>query len=575
MNKTLVSLKVVYGKLVREFLQESGIHGMKIFLSTSAIRYAKHLWFIFLSSLIIVTHVIIINLIKEFLDQPTEVRLSTKLVHVANSPFPAVAICGANKISRRKMMRFAEQVYEAQQRFQPDLLATNVSEMAEHLKLLTGFFLYPLDTYTDNDPRLDQLHNILTSMYNGSEYPTRDILFDLSPDCPELIMSGMVFGKPINITKYFQKRSISVGACCLFNYRRDTYTTNSMRAAFTKANSKLLENVTFESNSLLSSVQFVLHSDSNDFWHTEFASYAFRLYFFLQNDYPTVMTNTLGEILVNRRTLVEIAIQPTFYEASDAIRNFRPELRQCYFKDEGERLLNKSYYSHDECLLICRMQSMQRYCGCVSPFLAPPLINASVCTLLQLPCLSNWLRVFNQWSYFEYVDPPDGFDKCNSCMPTCEGVDYKTYLNYLPLRKKHGNDTYTFGLLEGLTSDEPLALVKLFFKQLYAESTYIDIVGDWVALLSRFGGILSLFYGFSILSYVEIFYFMSGKWFVLIYRAWQLAYIPKERRDSRALEKSAENRVYSLYWNELQPKTVMLERYPKNIKWQNRYDDSY
>lgn len=148
---------------------------------------------------------------------------------------------------------------------------------------------------------------------------------------------------------------------------------------------------------------------------------------------------------------------------------------------------------------------MQRYCGCVSPFLAPSLINASVCTLLQLPCLSNWLRVFTQWSYFDYVEQPHGFDKCNTCMSTCEGVDYKTYLNYIPLRKKTGNDTYTFGLLcvtefmrhfvvftlfvcyrEGLNSDEPLALVKLFFKQLYAELTYIDIVGDWVTLLSEY-----------------------------------------------------------------------------------------
>ncbi|XP_014094646.2 sodium channel protein Nach [Bactrocera oleae] len=575
MIKTFVSLRKLYGKLVREFLQESGIHGLKIFLSTSPIPFAKHLWFIFLSSIIIVTHVIIINLIIKYLDQPTEVRMSTKLVHVANSPFPAVAICSANKISRHKMMRFAEQVFAAQERLQPNLLAKNVSEMAEHLKLLTGFFLYPLDRYSDSDPRLGQLHNILTSMYNGSEYPTREILFDLSPDCPELIISGMVFGKTVNITKYFEKRSISVGACCLFNYRRETYTTNSIRSAFTKANSMLLENVTFESNSLLNSVQFVIQSDSNDFWHTEFTSYAFRLYLFLQNDYPTVMTNTMGEILVNPRTLVEIAIQPSFYEASHAIRNFSPELRHCYFKDEGERLLNKSYYSHDECLLICRMQSMQRYCGCVSPFLAPSLINASVCTLLQLPCLSNWLRVFTQWSYFDYVEQPHGFDKCNTCMSTCEGVDYKTYLNYIPLRKKTGNDTYTFGLLEGLNSDEPLALVKLFFKQLYAELTYIDIVGDWVTLLSRFGGILSLFYGFSILSYIEVFYFMSGKWLVLIYRAWQLAYIPKERRDNQLLEKSAEKRIFSLYWSELQPKTVMLQKYPKNIKWQNHYDDSY
>ncbi|XP_054083092.1 sodium channel protein Nach [Zeugodacus cucurbitae] len=566
MTNSSIYLKKIYKKLVREFLQESGIHGLKIFLSTSSIRYAKHLWFIFLTSIIIVTHVIIINLFIKYMDQPTEVRQSTKLVHVANSPFPAVAICSANKISRRKMLRYAEKVYAAQQTLQPDLLAKNVSEMAEHLKLLTGFFLYPLDTYNDNDPRLGQLHNILTSMYNGSDYPTREILFNLSPDCSELIIRGMVFGKSINITQYFEKRSISVGGCCLFNYRRDTYTTNSTRAVFNQANSKVLENVTFESNSILNSVQFVVQSDPSDFWHTEFPSYAFRLYLFLQSDYATVMTNTLGEILVNPKSIVEIPIQPTFYDASGSIRNFSPQLRNCYFEDEGQRVLNKSYYSLDECLLICRMQSMQRYCGCVSPFLAPPLINASVCTLLQLPCLSQWMRVFNQWSYFEYVEQPLRFDKCKQCMPTCDGVDYKFFINYLPLRRAINSDTYTFGLLKGLNSLKPLALVKLYFKQRYAESTYIDVVGDWVVLLNRFGGILSLFYGFSILSYIEVFYFISGKWFVLIYRAWQLAYTAKERRASEALEKRAKRPVYSLYWNELQPKPVMLEKYPKNIK---------
>lgn len=116
--------------------------------------------------------------------------------------------------------------YEAQQKLQPGLLANNVNEMAEHIKLLTGFFLYPSDIYSDEDVRLSQLHNILTSMYNGSDYPTREILFSLAPDCEELIIRGLVFGKFVNVTRYFEKRTISVGACCLFNYQRDTYSTN-------------------------------------------------------------------------------------------------------------------------------------------------------------------------------------------------------------------------------------------------------------------------------------------------------------------------------------------------------------
>lgn len=36
-----------------------------------------------------------------------------------------------------------------------------------------------------------------------------------------------------------------------------------------------------------------------------------------------------------------------------------------------------------------------------------------------------------------------------------------------------------------LNSVKPLALVKLYFKQRYAESTNVDVVGDWVNLLSE------------------------------------------------------------------------------------------
>lgn len=46
----------------------------------------------------------------QYLDQPTEIRMATELKHVADSKFPAVGICSANKISKRKLKLFAEEV---------------------------------------------------------------------------------------------------------------------------------------------------------------------------------------------------------------------------------------------------------------------------------------------------------------------------------------------------------------------------------------------------------------------------------------------------------------------------------
>jgi len=39
--------------------------------------------------------------------QPTEIRMSPDMVHVANSPFPAVGVCSSNKISKRLLQDYA------------------------------------------------------------------------------------------------------------------------------------------------------------------------------------------------------------------------------------------------------------------------------------------------------------------------------------------------------------------------------------------------------------------------------------------------------------------------------------
>lgn len=50
-------------------------------------------------------------------------------------------------------------------------------------------------------------------------------------------------------------------------------------------------------------------------------------------------------------------------------------------------------------------------------------------------------------------------------------------------------------------------------------------------------------YGFSIISYIEILYYLTGKWFVFYYRAYKS---PKESSKANDLNKS-------LNWNELMP----------------------
>ncbi|EDW52299.1 GM12276 [Drosophila sechellia] len=99
-----------YRRLFREFLRQSYINGLHPFLYQTPFRYAKAIWLALLTGIMIYTHIVIADLILEYLVQPTEIHMAPDLVHVANSPFPAVGVCTSNKINGRLLRSYAEKL---------------------------------------------------------------------------------------------------------------------------------------------------------------------------------------------------------------------------------------------------------------------------------------------------------------------------------------------------------------------------------------------------------------------------------------------------------------------------------
>ncbi|XP_062120719.1 sodium channel protein Nach [Drosophila sulfurigaster albostrigata] len=546
-------------RLFRDFLRNSYISGLQPFLFETSVRYAKALWLTFLAVIVVSTHIVIVNLTLEYIVQPTEIHMSPNQVHVANSPFPAVAICSSNMISKRQMQTYAAKIYLHQSTHNPQpsgnssfyspIESPQLDVLARRLLLLANFYLHAHEESQLDVDELGQLHRLLSSYHNGRDYSVHDILRELSPDCGDLVLRGIIYGAPVNTSQLFIKRTTSSGVCCIFNYRRPSDSQYPWKRALEDAELYALPHVMFESNSILNGIQFVLQDTTkDDYTMTYFSNTAFRLQLFPKDDYATIQSNTNGAILVDHETIVEIPIQPKFFDSSAAVRGVTPETRRCYFSEEGKRILNQSYYSMDECLLRCRIDSMLQHCGCVSSPLAGSAMNITYCTLLDLPCLMKWKRVWFSYTEFPYVHQDNeevetGIDQCKHCLPTCNGVDFEIVSNVAPLRRTYNSSGYFHGLLKGLTNDRPLSIIKLFFRLRFAQATEMDMVGDWVVLLNRFGGILSLMYGFSIISYIEILYYLTGKWFVYYYRACT----------NKIKGAKTDANVYTFHWNELQP----------------------
>ncbi|XP_075150393.1 pickpocket 18 [Haematobia irritans] len=470
--------------------------------------------------------------------------------------------------------KLCNQLFEKQQSYKPFYLAKTPNEMFQYLLTLNDFYIFPYGDTNVNETIVKKLDNILKYVYNTEQYPIRDILKDLGPDCDGLIIKGIVYGIPVNISDYFRKRLTSSGACCIFNYKRESYSTDE---AIRESDNEFVRNhapVPFEANSILNSIQFVLQADPDDATIRDFDIDAFMITVFPQEDYSNIQSSHIGEILVNYYSIVEIPIQPEFYDSSESVRQFSPDVRKCYFPEEGQMLLNRSYYSIDECLLKCRSTSMMKHCGCVTP----PMVstpNLTVCNLVDLTCLRQWNAIWYGWSYFDYVksasedDSTNGGYACAHCLPLCDGVQFRIFLNEMTMRRTNG-EAYSSGLLKGIDDKKPLAIIKLFFKQRFAQATEMDIVGDWIVQLNRLGGIMGLMYGFSLISYIEIFYFASGKYFTFYWKQWK-SNAQRKLSGLSTKARSATNReevqpVYGLYWNELKPKSRSYIRrtYEKN-----------
>lgn len=110
--------------------------------------------------------------------------------------------------------------FQHQERFKSGLLAKTSFEMEQALIILTGFYVHPFNSFEFGDERLTKLHQILSNMYNTSDYPSSEILQKLAPDCKDIILRGLIFGKPVNPNNFIIKNLTSLSVCCMFNYQR-------------------------------------------------------------------------------------------------------------------------------------------------------------------------------------------------------------------------------------------------------------------------------------------------------------------------------------------------------------------
>ncbi|KAJ8928635.1 hypothetical protein NQ314_018771 [Rhamnusium bicolor] len=176
-------------------------------------------------------------------------------------------------------------------------------------------------------------------------------------------------------------------------------------------------------------------------------------------------------------------IIPHIIKTSAGVKTFDPFKRDCYFPSEKALKFFKTY-THENCLMECKTNFTLRTCGCVG-FYMPSNFS-------MLSINSEILPEKNKRNS-AYCD----------CLPTCTDVTYNLELSQNNF--KYEPRDKNLKLKKGIY----YSILTLYFKKNHIETKERNELYGFSDLISNFGGLLGLFTGFSILSFIEIIYFLS------------------------------------------------------------------
>lgn len=196
-----------------------------------------------------------------------------------------------------------------------------------------------------------------------------------------------------------------------------------------------------------------------------------------------------------------VVITPKISEASEMIRNVPIGKRQCMFANEAN-LSFYNIYSKKNCEMECSSKITEETCNCTLYYMPRKFNNEStICNRKKAPCYEKVLYNIAYSRNEKY--------SCSYCLPACFEVNYDRELSW----SKLGNgdfimsETIPNGDVDYIRNN--IAILHIYFlDNSYVGYTKSELIG-FTEFLSNTGGLLGLFMGFSVISLIELIYFLS------------------------------------------------------------------
>lgn len=223
----------------------------------------------------------------------------------------------------------------------------------------------------------------------------------------------------------------------------------------------------------------------------------FKVVFHLPNELPRMNKRYFRFPL---EKLATITINPSMV-VTENLESYEVSARECYLEAERKLKYFRSY-TRSNCQVECSANYTLKKCGCIHHSM-PRMRYEKMCNFSQQECYSNGkidtlIHIMEKSLNTSKSVHQHGKTACD-CFPACTSLEYDGEVSVDELRyfgkTKIGRHFQSF--------------VKIFFNHddfIYSKRSELYSFTDFIA---NFGGILGLFLGVSLLSIVEVIYFIA------------------------------------------------------------------
>ncbi|XP_074030574.1 pickpocket protein 28 [Leptinotarsa decemlineata] len=493
----------------RDYCENSSIIGFK-YLGERRSKGERILWLVILLTAVALSVYHILEIYNKYEENPFIVNFATRESPISTIPFPAVTICPVVKATREKF-NFTEAAMKIWKNMS---ISEDELKKTQYLSSVCGSIddfhenkLPPLDTFTEDF--YDQIHSIRpdfnlmfsTCMHMGGRLPCKEAF------TPVILDDGVCYSFNILSREYiYEDNVVHYG-----NYHQNRYRSNwTVDYGYSKGiglNAYPIRAFLAGADSALEIYLLQLEDDLDYLCAKD--TQGFKVVLHTPHTMPQLRKQFIP---VAWDTCVQAMINPKMMTTSKEVKKFKPKDRLCYFADERSLKYFK-IYNPENCGLECLTNHTLEMCNCVD-FYMPRHNSTKICSHSKEKCIKRAvddMKIRELAGLFKGVY--DVNPTCN-CMPLCTELSYdiETGRTFFPWKEKlkifQLNQTYELN-----TSHYHFSKLSVFFnRDQFLTSQRNELYGPF-DFLANFGGLLGLFTGFSLLSAVEILYYLSVRLF--------------------------------------------------------------